>query len=366
MATINKYTTTNGDLRYRVRWRIGSQARSKSFDRWKTAKDFKIKLEHDMRSGAYVDQIDITVSEFLEKWLNERSNKIEYNTYQSYKYTFKHVNTCIGTIPLQKLNTGHVERMCNDLLDTISPNYVKRAFKYLNIALNYAVRHRLIQANPCFIAEPPKKDTKKERTIVQPADISSYLSLVADTWTYPAIAIAIICGLRRGELCGLKWEDVDLEKGIINVKRSVYIQDGMFKEKAPKNGSPYTTFMPNSLCVVLKKHRNRQKRNKLLLGKSYVTSPYVITLDDGTRPRPESLYRAFTRKVKKSGLPYVNIHGLRHTSASLLNYENTDIKTIAELQGRRSLDVTANTYVHSLTDAKKKAVSALDKYIENP
>lgn len=364
MATIKKYQTQDGKNRYRVMWRDGEKQKSKSFDRFNTANDFKIALEHGKREGSYVAPNKETVKSFLRDWMEIHKEGLANSTVSGYKKNIEYINEYIGSVPLQRLSTAHVEKLYRQITKDkgLSGTYLLYIHRVLSVAMKYACKINLLTSNPCLYATPPKKN-KFTASFVKPEDISKYLDLFRDSWLFPAVALSLICGLRRSEALALQWQDIDFKDGIIRILHSVERIDGEFKLKTPKSGKSRNVSVPQSLIDVLKTHKKKQKEMRLLLGEEYKVSDFVVTEDDGTRPDPHYASRFFMRRMNRSNLPRVRFHDLRHTAASLMIMEGIDLKTISEVLGHSSITITADTYVHVLDEAKKKAADSLNKYL---
>jgi integrase len=365
MASIQKYQTKEGKTRYRVMWRDGNKPKSKSFDKWTPANDFKISLEHTKREGSYVAPSKLTVREYLKDWLDTRKDGLSNSSAMGYAYNINHANEYIGDLALQGLNASDIEKMYKLLRKDkqLSGTYLLYIHRVLNIAFKDACKKKLINNNPCQYADAPKKN-KFTASFVRPDDVSDYLALFADSWIYPAIAISLFCGLRRSEILALQWENIDFKNGKINVKHSVERIKGEFILKSPKSGKSRSVNMPVGIIDLLQSHKKKQKENRLLLGEKYNKSDFVITEDNGTRPDPKYVTRFVSRRLKASKLSYIRFHDLRHTAASLMILEGNDIKTVSDILGHASIAITADTYAHVIEESKKKAADSLNKYLQ--
>ncbi len=363
MASINKYKTPTGELRYRVIWRDPSgKQKSKSFDRYKRAADFMSKLEHELREGSYVEPSRITVRKFLDSWIEIHSANLQHKTIQGYKYNIGHINSVIGDKYLQVLTPGDIEMMYK-ALSKLSGKYLQEIHATLSLALKHAVKTRLLNNNPCDVVDRPKR-VKFQANFIEPADVEKYLDQFRNCWMFPAVALSLFCGLRRGELLALRWEDIRFKSNEIFVRHSMEEQDGEKVLKSPKSGKMRIVPMAAGTTNIIKQHRKKQIELQLLLGEDYHESNFVITEDNGTRPALSYLSRAFNRRIKRSGLPHVRLHDLRHTAASLMLLEGVDLKTVSEILGHSSITITADIYAHVFNESRKKAAESLEKYIK--
>lgn len=360
MATIQKYKTEKGE-RWRVRWRdeTGKQ-KSKTFDRQRLAKDFLTKLEHEMREGSYVEPSSITLKEYLESWIESYKINIAPNTERGYRVNIKHICNILGNKPLQKIIPADIEAAYANLEQTLSGTSVLYIHRTLSRALKQAEKQRLINRNPCDFVETPKKNKSFEAKFVHPDDIGKYLDAFKGHYLYTAICLAMFCGLRRGEVLGLQWSDIDWKNKIIHVRHNMTDD----KLTAPKSGKARTVPLTDAMAKILKEQRKRQQFFMEKFWDEYHRSDFVVTYDDGTLIKPRALSKNFTAVLKKAGLKPVRFHDLRHTAASLMIHEGVELKTVSEILGHSSITITADIYGHIVEEKKKEAAQKLDKYIK--
>lgn len=363
MASISKYKTPTGDQRYRVMWRDPSgRQKSKSFDRYNKAKEFNTRLEHELRESSYVEPSKMTVRKFLASWLSVHKVNLQYKTIQGYEYNIGHINRIIGDTYLQRLTPGDIEKLYKSLPE-LSGKSLQEIHSTLNQALKYAVKTRVINSNPCDVVDRPKR-VKFQAGFIEPNDVEKYLGLFRDCWMFPAVALGMFCGLRRGEIVALRWEDVRLRNGEIIVRHSLEEQDGKRVLKTPKSGKVRTVPIAAGVIDILKQQRKKQLEMQMFLGEEYRASDYVVTEDNGTQPALSYVSRFFNRRIKSSGIPHVRFHDLRHTAASLMLLEGADLKTVSDILGHSSISITADIYAHVFTESRKKAAESLEKYLK--
>lgn len=360
MASIEKYETKNGQ-RWRVRWRdeTGKQ-KSKTFVRQRLAKDFLVKLEHETREGSYVEPSSITLKEYLETWIESYKSNISHNTERGYRVNIRHICSILGDKPLQKIIPADIEKAYTQLAQTLSGTSVLYIHRTLNRALKFAEKQQLLKRNPCIFVEAPKKNKDFKARFVLPDDIPKYLNAFKEHYLYPAVCLAMFCGLRRGEVLGLQWSDIDWRNKIIHVRHNM-TDDGL---TTPKSGEARTVPLSDAMAKVLKEQRKRQQRFMEKLWDQYHRSEFVITYDDGSLIKPRALSKNFAAVLKKAGLKPVRFHDLRHTAASLMIHEGVELKTISEILGHSSITITADIYGHIIEEKKKEAAQKLDKYIK--
>lgn len=359
MASITKQEGKNG-ISYRVRYRVNDEPRSRSFPTYKLAREFKVKVEHQVYEGSYVDSGKMTVANLLDDWLDVHKSKIELNTFIGYGFACKTIKPYIGSNLLKKLNAIDVEKMLADYNETHSGRSTLSLYQVLNLSLRFAFKARLINTNICDYVERPKVK-KPVIHIIDADDIPKYINVVKDSWIYPAIALAMFCGLRREEVFALDWEHIDYDKGEVFIEFVDVVKNGQFVRKAPKNGRTRIVPLPSIVSDILKEHRKHQLETRMRAGSlhhakcqySGKNNNFVVTMENGKRPFPDYLYTFFKRRQISSGLKRVSFHSLRHTAASLLYSSGIDYKELSEILGHSSVQFTIDTYVH-LFEADKK------------
>jgi integrase len=242
--------------------------------------------------------------------------------------------------------------------------------------LRSAVEDELIFRNPADVAKPPKMDQQiieDEDAEISPQikaltgeQVKQMLDAAKKTLYYAMLVVDVKTGLRRGELLGLRWKDIDLEKGLLSVRQTV----GRNKElgtffKPPKNkGSRRTIMIDEDVIAVLKKHQLEQKQLYRWFSSKHPEAMQddpvlVFARRDGQPLNPDTITQWFPRFLAKQGLPTLNFHCLRHTHASLLLHEGVNIKQISERLGHSNIRITYDIYSHLFPDQEKEAVDKL-------
>lgn len=172
----------------------------------------------------------------------------------------------------------------------------------------------------------------------------------------------LACGLRRSEMLGLSWDDVDLEAGTLTVRRSLVRAKGKLSLGETKTpGSRRTLFLPNEVVEVFRRHKARQATERLAAGESWVHSGLVITSEVGTPFDPDNFRRRLSRLTTSAGLGHWSTHELRHSAASLMLANQVGLKVVSETLGHSSIRLTADTYAHLLAPARKEAAEAMGR-----
>lgn len=176
--------------------------------------------------------------------------------------------------------------------------------------------------------------------------------------------VALAVGIRQGEALGLAWKDVDLERGLIHVRRSLQRLSGQFEFVEPKSRrSRRTVLLPASAVVALRDHRIRQEQERCLAGESWADSELVFTSKSGKPLDYTNVTTAFQRLLKRAGLPQKRFHDLRHSCATLLLAQGVSPRVVMEILGHSQISLTLNTYTHVLPELQRDAATRMERFI---
>jgi integrase len=233
--------------------------------------------------------------------------------------------------------------------------------RVLRQALAQAVKWNMLVRNPCDLLE--RKDRPKiERKTVATIDAGATMQMLETArgtrWFIPMLLVST-CGMRRGEIAALRWNDVQLDKGQMTIKHSIEQTKEGCREKETKGSRCRTVAMPALLIEELKAWRARQAEEFLRLGIRPDGNTRIVTKADGEPPTPQSLTDTITRFMKEQGSA-VRLHGLRHSHASHLLAENIHPKVVQERLGHHSISITMDIYSHLMPNMQADAAAKLD------
>ena len=309
-----------------------------------------------------------TVGQWMDVWYkNYAKIKVRPSSHQTYKgYIENHIKPNIGDIPLEKLTTLDLQRLYKTLLANgrvdrleskgqpkgLSPKTVRNIHQILSSALKLAQEQRIILTNPAEGCALPKVEHREMKTL--PVEqLQSFLREAKDSGVFELYYLELATGLRRGELLGLKWEDIDLEHGDLRVRRQIARINGKVVEAPLKTKNAYRTLpLAEDTISIL----NEQK-------KKVGNSPWVFPSATGGPISPDSVLHMLHRVLKRAGLPQVRFHDLRHTFATLALQNGVDIKTVSGMLGHFSAGFTLDTYAHVTTSAQKAAANTMGKLL---
>ena len=337
----------------------------------KTQSEVKEKLKTAIQETQSLDFSktgQYTVGQWMDVWYeNYAKIKVRPSSHQTYKgYIENHIKPNIGDIPLEKLTTLDLQRLYKTLLARgrvdrleskwqprgLSPKTVRNIHQILSSALKLAQEQRIILTNPAEGCALPKVEHREMKTL--PVEqLQSFLREAKDSGVFELYYLELATGLRRGELLGLKWEDIDLEHGDLRVRRQIARINGRVVEAPLKTKNAYRTLPLAEDTISILKEQKKKVGN----------SPWVFPSATGGPISPDSVLHMLHRVLKRAGLPQVRFHDLRHTFATLALQNGVDIKTVSGMLGHFSAGFTLDTYAHVTTSAQKAAANTMGKLL---
>lgn len=328
------------------------------------AENEKLRLLYEHSRGLLPRDTKMTVSEYLTWWVDRRKRKLAHDTWRSYDGIIRtHIIPAIGSIPLHKLTQIH----CQDMLDKLqrkdgraddagaplglSPTSVIYVKRVLNKALNDAVKSKppLLTMNPATNCETEPK-VRAAKRILSLEQVVKLLKGARDTVIYVPVVIALATGLRREEVLGLKWIDVDLKDGTLAVQDALKRIKGEglhLISKLKSDESRRVVVLPDVVVAFLDRHKKSRGIPR--------ASDHICCWPNGKPISPDYLTRNFTKLVANLELPPVTFHGLRHTHATLLVDGGFDLKWVSDQLGHSSVEVTEIYTKRNLERQKKMA-----------
>lgn len=318
-------------------------------------------------------------SDYADKWIKEYSiPNHKLKTTESYESMLKRVKVAIGHIPLNQITTMVINNFLLNLREpgtkitgrskeaSVSPKTVKNFHTLLRSMFNTAVEWKILDENPVDGVKPPKV-RKKEIPVLEKEEVIKLFNCLQEApLKYNVFfQLAILSGMRRGEILGLKWSCVDFKNCTITVKTtSLYSPKvGQFEDTPKTEGSERVLKISKSFFDLLAIFKQEQDKNRLAMGDKWHETDYVFTAPDGRPLHPNGLYNWFIRFQKKHGLERCSIHALRHTNATLLIMEGANIKLVSSRLGHTNTSTTTNIYASYLKSADEAAAKALDEIL---
>lgn len=299
----------------------------------------------DAARGIYVNDENQTVAQYMERWLEDTAKgDLAPRTYHNYKLQIRrHISPAFGRIKLSKLTASQIQSLyAQKLRDGLKPSSVRYIHAVLHRALEQADRWDMITRNPATKVDPPKI-RQEEITTFDPDQARMFLRAAAGEKFEALYVVSLTCGLRMGEALGLKWADLDLDKGTLRVSRQLQRmrrdgnRPGTLEFSEPKNASRRTVDLPQRAVEALRSHRKSQLEEKLQ-ATDYEDSGLVFTTGRGTPLDAQNVVNRFFKPLLiRAGLSPIRWHDLRHTYATLLLSRGTHPTYVQKSLGHASV-----------------------------
>ena len=338
--------------------------------KYKTVTGTKKEAEQELRRfinelehGEYIADNNITVSAWMQKWLEVYAiPTVSPTTLVSYKgMNRRYIEPMIGHLQVQELNALAVQIWVNKLRESpisgkpLSAATIKHTYHVLRGAMDKAVQAGLIHRSPCAGIQLPKGE-KKKPVIYDEMQIQQLLDFARGTEMELIIDLELCMGMRRGELLGLQWKDIDWDKNQIHIIRSRVAVDGKSVVKQPKTESGTRTVdVPEILMKKLRSHKVRCMEQKIRVGRRLLEEDFIIVHPDGKPIYPEYVSQLFTKLQKRANLPKCRFHDLRHLCASIMVKQGVEVKVAQERLGHKDITTTMNIYAHVLPGSAREA-----------
>jgi integrase len=370
---------------------ITGKRRQQSFGPFKTKTEAKkelIKIRTQVMEGTYFKPSAQDFESFINEWFetvycqDKSETTIETRRYiidghlipYFKKMPIKDINTRVidtffaelrknGRYPRKK--TEHEEKENKDL----SESYLHIIFSLLNQAFKKAVAWGLIKANPMENAQKisVKNNKSKKNKAWTKEEVNIFLEAASKKGLVAPFLVDVVTGLRRGELLGLKWEDIDFKSKTITINGTLYRRKGeglKYKPKTKTDSSDNRVIpIPDAIVEVLQKEKALQDEMKEKLGNSYNSENFVFINDKGRPIDPDYLTRKFREIVKTLNVKKITLHGLRHTAATLLMKLGVHVKIVSDILGHSRVQVTLDFYSHSNEEMMRQSTNELEQHI---
>jgi integrase len=328
------------------------------------------RLVSALTGGTYVDPSKMTLGAHLERWLDHVRAQVSPKTYERYCGVVRgNILPALGSVLLTKLQPAQISEMYAKALVSgrrdgrggLSPATVLYMHRLLKEALTVAVREwRLLPWSPADAVKAPKVKRAKMRAL-DTAETAALLDAARPLRLFMAVLLAVTAGLRRGEICALRWRNIDLSARQIAVIGSTEQVKRTTREKTPKSGQARTVALATFAVEELCRHKTRQAEELLKLGIRQDDNMYVVAQADGRPLKPNSLTHEFVRFIVGAALPRVRFHDLRHSHATHMLSSNIHPKVVQERLGHSGVAITLDLYSHVLPGMQEDAAERVDE-----
>lgn len=341
-------------------------------------------LRGSVKAGTFVEPAKTTLAQYLTVWLDGLAvNGKRATTIDGYRRTLRAyvLDADIGQIPLQALTAAELDRLYSHLATAgrkarregdapagLSLRTVRYLHSIIGKALADAERKGLVSRNVARLASPPAASSTRapEMTAWTPEELRTFLASVTEHHHGAMFRLAAMTGLRRGELCGLRWADVDLDASRLTVRRTITtIGHKPVAGDVKSVRSRRSIDVDAATMAALRAHRTAQLEQRMLMGAGYEDQGQVFAMPDGQPWNPDTITQAFDRLVRASGLPRIRLHDLRHTHASHLLAAGVNVKVVSERLGHASVAFTLDTYGHVMPGQQADAAAAAAALVDS-
>jgi integrase len=356
----------NVDGRRRQKWHGGYATR-------REAEVARAKIVNDLHAGCYVSPDRIVFGDWVrQSWLPMIESRIKPSTFDSYRRNMEiHVLPALGTQPLQQLTAAMLNALYAELgrgngRRPLSPKTVSYIHTIVHKALADALDAGMVASNVAERAKPPRPSRRATLGIRcwEPSELASFLDHVCGTRLEAAWRLAAMTGMRRGEILGLRWGDVDLEAARISVRHAVVSVAYAVLESTPKTHQARVIDLDPETVAVLGEHRRRQKIERDQWGPDYRDNDLVVAKENGEPIHPHSFRQGFERVVRHARLRRIRLHDLRHTHATIAVKAGVPVKVISERLGHESLAFTLKQYAHVVPGMQAEAAAQIAELVE--
>jgi len=305
------------------------------------------------------------LGDYLEAWLRSIEGSVRPKTLQTIQmYVRRHLIPDLGKVRLGKLQPQRVQALLDTKLRSgLAPQSVVHIRAILRRALGRAIRYGWLYRNVATLTDPPRVERFEIKPFT-PNEARAFLEAARLDDLEALYKLALSTGLRQGELLGLKWKDVDLDKAELRVNHALQRYGGALHLVPPKTPRSRRSVPIPALAVEpLRQLRTRQRDARLLAGALWHETGLVYTTRWGTPIEPRNATRSFKRLLARAGLRPMRFHDLRHSCATLLLVQGVSPRVVMEILGHSQINVTMNTYSHVLPDLQRDAAARLDELL---
>jgi len=325
-----------------------------------------------VQGGTFVAPDRMNLRTYLDRWLDSLVVAGRRpSTVAGYRSTLvAYVYERIGDVGLQQVTALDLDGLYSDLLADgrrlssggLSARTVRYTHTIIAKALADAERKGLVARNVARLASPPSSTAARAPEMVawSPSEMRTFLTTNADHHHAALWRLTAATGLRRGEVCGLRWEDLDLDRAVVRVRRTMLVSgNGVVIGQPKTRRSRRTIDLDAGTAAMLRAHRTEQVQQRLLVGAGYSDQGLVFAMPDGQPWQPGAVSRAFDRRVRAMReLPRIRLHDLRHSHASHLLAAGVNVKVVSERLGHSSVGFTLDVYAHVMPGQGADAAAA--------
>ncbi len=346
--------------------------RQRKYVRGRTQREVLTKMRpliEGTRSGTLRYSRSPRLDEWMEIYLIQvAAPAVRPSTLRRYRQEVRlYISPSLGRMQLERIEPRHVAGFYEQQLRHLAPSSVRRLHALLRRAFTVAVRWGLATTNPVIMVDPPSLKPQRQIEPLRIAEVRQLLRTAHEAQHYARWLIAATLGLRQGEALGLRWDDVDLNRMQLTVRRALQVRPGGALELVePKSArSRRTISLPTTVAAALIRQQDQQATASTKAGDDWNEQGFVFTTRTGGPIHPRNDYRSFQLLLTKAGLRRVRLHDLRHTAASLLLEQGVHPRVVMEILGHSQISLTMNTYSHVVPESVRAATNIVQEALWN-
>ncbi len=300
-------------------------------------------LEAELKKRTGPAKLSMTVGQYLNTWLARIKDTVSERTHETYSWRIRRLLEVLDRLPMYNLTAFDLQEALAGLHGKLKPRTLRDIYSTLRTAMRQAVAWGLLASDPTAGLRMPRSP-RQERKVLTQQELQAVLDAAKGYKYYLAVRLLALTGMRLGEVLGLKWQDIDSEKGTLTVKRAADVRYRTLKE-TKTSISERTLKLDAETIALLKMHRKNSGKIRSLAGKR---SNLVFASPDGRPVKESAIRKTLNRALAKAGLPHIRIHDLRHTAGSLLLNAGYSFPVVAAFWGHSSPATTAAVYAHAV------------------
>ncbi len=380
MAMIKQYQKKNGEKAWYFKTYLGidpltGKKRYTTKRGFKTQKEAKIalsRLELELQKTGMPTSTNTTFKEAAELWLENYKKTVKESSYSRTKIIFnKHIYPKFGNIKLSKINTAYCQKVVNDWSEKGTSKQYPLFINYMNKVFKYAINIGLTSDNPTLnlIIPKPQIKTEKKLKLYTKEQLELFLNEVSQEQNpyfknrdYTLFRLLAFSGCRIGEILALTWDNINFKTHEMAIKKTVARSDKYYISETPKTKkSNRIIYLDEKTIKQLKFWKLEQRKYLFQLG--FTKSNYLFTNDENSFTINQAVAERYNVYRERAGLPYIGLHGFRHTHASMLYEAGADHKEVQERMGHANIKTTMDTYTHITNSKKEETTQKLTNYI---
>jgi integrase len=338
------------------------------------AQDECARLIAELNGGLYIEPARITVGQFLDRWLEHIKPLVSPRTHERYgEIVRKNLNPLLGAVVLTKLRPMQISDAYAKALSGgrrdgrggLAPSTVRYLHVILKASMRQAVRWQMLVRNPVDAVDPPKVERSAMSTydLAQTADL---IDATRGTRMTITVILAVLCGLRRGEIAALRWRNINLAAAQLAVTESAEQTRAGVRYKKPKSGKGRMVALSARVVNELRSHRLQQAQELLMLGVPLTDDAFVVAQADGCPLQPRTITHQWHLLLSNNkALPRIRFHDLRHAHATHMLSSGVHPKIASERLGHSKVGITMDLYSHVMPGMQEDAAARVDRDLED-